>query len=156
MTRRELSVCLFQPEIPQNTGNIGRLCVGMNLTLHLIEPLGFDLNEKSLRRAGLDYWKYLNLKTHSDFDSYFQSLPNHTLQVISKFGKKDVFRSFIPKENSISIIFGKETTGFPKEISDYYQLERVAIPMLGQIRSFNLSNSVAMTSLIYLHRLGMV
>ncbi len=135
------NVVLFQPEIPQNTGNIGRLCVGTNCTLHLIKPLGFSLEDKYMKRAGLDYWQHLTLKVYENFDDFleqnkpkrffFYSKKTNTPYWEEKYQKGDYF------------VFGRETKGLPDELMEKYKDKLKTIPMLGKTRSLNLSNSVS-------------
>lgn len=136
-----MHIILHQPEIPANTGNIGRTCVATGTSLHLIEPLGFRLNEKEIKRAGMDYWEHLNVQRYINFNEFKESHPNVKIWMATtkaKHAYTDV--SFGPDD---FIMFGKESAGIPEEILIDYADTCIRIPMLPQIRSLNLSNSVA-------------
>ena len=136
-----LNIVLFEPEIPQNTGNIGRTCVATNTRLHLIEPLGFRLDEKSLRRAGMDYWKDLDVTTYRDFDEFMSKNPDAKIYMATT--KAPNVYSEVSYEPDCYIMFGKESAGIPEEILVHHKENSIRIPMVGEIRSLNLSNSVA-------------
>jgi tRNA (cytidine/uridine-2'-O-)-methyltransferase len=132
------NVVLFQPEIPQNTGNIGRLCVGTRCRLHLVEPLGFDLDEKKVRRAGLDYWSDLDLKIWPTWDP--QQVEGRFF-LFTKKAEKSIFD--VEFKAGDTMVFGCETQGLPQEMLDRYPAEQVSFPQYGPVRSHNLSNCVA-------------
>ena len=136
-----LNIVLFEPEIPQNTGNIGRTCVATNTRLHLIEPLGFRLDEKSLRRAGMDYWKDLDVTTYIDFDDFMEKNPEAKIYMATT--KAPNVYTEVNYEPDCYIMFGKESAGIPEEILVHHKENSIRIPMVGDIRSLNLSNSVA-------------
>jgi len=136
-----LNIVLFEPEIPANTGNIGRTCVATNTRLHLIEPLGFRLDEKSLKRAGMDYWKDLDVTTYIDFDEFMEKNPNAKIYMATT--KAPNVYTDVAYEPDCYIMFGKESAGIPEEILVHHKEESIRIPMVGEIRSLNLSNSVA-------------
>ena len=136
-----LNIVLFEPEIPQNTGNIGRTCVATNTRLHLIEPLGFRLDEKSLRRAGMDYWKDLDVTTYIDFDDFMEKNPDAKIYMATT--KAPNVYTEVNYEPDCYIMFGKESAGIPEEILVHHKENSIRIPMVGDIRSLNLSNSVA-------------
>ena len=136
-----LNIVLFEPEIPQNTGNIGRTCVATNTRLHLIEPLGFRLDEKSLRRAGMDYWKDLDVTTYVDFDDFMSKNPDAKIYMATT--KAPNVYTEVNYEPDCYIMFGKESAGIPEEILVHHKEDSIRIPMVGDIRSLNLSNSVA-------------
>lgn len=136
-----LNIVLFEPEIPANTGNIGRTCVATGTRLHLIEPLGFRLDEKSLKRAGMDYWKDLDVTTYIDFDDFMEKNPNAKIYMATT--KAPNVYTDIEYEPDCYIMFGKESAGIPEEILVHYKEESIRIPMVGDIRSLNLGNSVA-------------
>ena len=136
-----LNIVLFEPEIPANTGNIGRTCVATNTRLHLIEPLGFRLDEKSLKRAGMDYWKDLDVTTYIDFDDFMKKNPNAKIYMATT--KAPNVYTDVSYEQDCYIMFGKESAGIPEEILVHHKEESIRIPMSGEIRSLNLSNSVA-------------
>ncbi len=136
-----LNIVLFEPEIPANTGNIGRTCVATNTRLHLIEPLGFRLDEKSLKRAGMDYWKDLDVTTYIDFQDFLDKNPGAKIYMATT--KAPNVYSEVKYEPDCYIMFGKESAGIPEEILVHHKEESIRIPMCGEIRSLNLSNSVA-------------
>lgn len=136
-----LNIVLFEPEIPANTGNIGRTCVATNTRLHLIEPLGFRLDEKSLRRAGMDYWKDLDVTTYIDFDDFMEKNPDAKIYMATT--KAPNVYTDVKYEPDCYIMFGKESAGIPEEILVHHKENSVRIPMVGDIRSLNLGNSVA-------------
>lgn len=136
-----MHIVLHQPEIPANTGNIGRTCVATDTPLHLIEPLGFRLDEKAIKRAGMDYWEHLNVNTYINYKDFLQKNPGAKIWYATTKAKKcytDV--SFGPND---FIMFGKESAGIPEEILVDNEETCIRIPMGPKIRSLNLSNSVA-------------
>lgn len=136
-----MHIILHQPEIPANTGNIGRTCVATGTSLHLIEPLGFRLDEKSIKRAGMDYWEHLDVTRYVNFQEFKDKHPDAKIWMATTKAKHvytDV--SFGPDDY---IMFGKESGGIPEEILVENEETCIRIPMLDQIRSLNLSNSVA-------------
>jgi tRNA (cytidine/uridine-2'-O-)-methyltransferase len=135
------NVVLFQPEIPQNTGNIGRLCVGTTCTLHLIKPLGFSLEDKYMKRAGLDYWQHLTFKIYENFDDFLTKNNPQRIFFLSKKTDKPYWDEKYKKGDYF--VFGRETKGLPDEIMEKYKNKLRTIPMLGKTRSLNLSNSVS-------------
>ena len=138
------NIVLFQPEIPQNTGTIGRLAVSTNCRLHLIEPLGFSLEDKFLKRAGLDYWQYLSPSIHASWEDFLASEKPERMFFISTHGEK----SFFDTEYSVGdyLIFGRESSGLPREFYEKYQNDMRLIPMPGEhSRSLNLANAVSIT-----------
>ena len=136
-----LNIVLFEPEIPANTGNIGRTCVATGTRLHLIEPLGFSLSEKALKRAGMDYWKDLDVTTYVNWEDFCQKNPDAKIYYATT--KARHVYSEVNYESDCYIMFGKESAGIPEEILKENPDTCVRIPMLGEIRSLNLSNSVA-------------
>lgn len=136
-----MNIILHQPEIPQNTGNIGRTCVATGTSLHLIEPLGFRLDEKSLQRAGMDYWQHLDVHRYVNFEEFLQKNPGAKIWMATTKAKH-TYSDVEFGENDF-IMFGKESAGIPEEILVDYEDTCIRIPMLPQIRSLNLSNSVA-------------
>ena len=136
-----LNIVLHEPEIPANTGNIGRTCVAANARLHLIEPLGFRLNEKNLKRAGMDYWKDLDVTTYIDFNDFMEKNPGAKIYMATTKAHK-VYTD-VQYEQDCYIMFGKESAGIPEEILVNHEEDCIRIPMLGDIRSLNLGNSVA-------------
>lgn len=137
----KLNIVLLEPEIPANTGNIGRTCVATGTHLHLIEPLGFSLSEKALKRAGMDYWNDLEVTTYVDYQEFLEKNPGAKVYYATTKGKH--VYSDVSYEPDCYIMFGKESAGIPEEILIEHPEECVRIPMIGETRSLNLSNSVA-------------
>ena len=138
-----LHIALIEPEIPQNTGNIGRLSLGVGAKLHLVKPLGFDISEKAVRRAGLDYWKDVDLHTHENTKTFLQWANGKQLILMSTKAKNSLV-DLPPIERDIVLVFGPETRGLSAELRAKHPCFR--IPMKNSIRSYNLSNSVAIAS----------
>lgn len=143
-----INVVLYQPQIPSNTGNIARTCAGTDTNLHLIRPLGFSTDDKMLKRAGLDYWQYVNIVYYDSLDEFYEKNAGGEFFYITKFGQKP-FSSFdySNSSNDYFFIFGRETTGLPKEVIEKNKDVSLRIPMNENIRSLNLSNTAAV--LIY-------
>lgn len=137
----KLNIVLFEPEIPANTGNIGRTCVATGTRLHLIEPLGFRLNEKSVKRAGMDYWEHLDVTRYINYEDFLAKNPDAKIYMAST--KAPRCYTEVQYEPDCYIMFGKESGGIPEEILLENQETAVRIPMMGEIRSLNLGNSVA-------------
>ena len=137
----KLNIVLFEPEIPANTGNIGRTCVATGTKLHLIEPLGFSLSEKAIKRAGMDYWSELEVERYVNYEDFLQKNPNAKIYMATTKGKH-VYTE-VSFEPDCYIMFGKESAGIPEEILIEHPEECIRIPMIGETRSLNLSNSVA-------------
>ena len=137
----ELNIILHEPEIPANTGNIGRTCVATGTRLHLIEPLGFSLSEKAIKRAGMDYWKDLDVTTYVNWEDFCQKNPDAKIYYATTKGRH--VYSDAKYEPDCYIMFGKESAGIPEEILVDNEDTCIRIPMIGDIRSLNLSNSVA-------------
>ncbi|MCR4691643.1 MAG: tRNA (cytidine(34)-2'-O)-methyltransferase [Lachnospiraceae bacterium] len=136
-----MHIVLHEPEIPANTGNIGRTCVATGTSLHLIEPLGFTLREKDLRRAGMDYWEKLDVTRYIDYEEFCEKHPGAKVWLATtKAPKAYTDVTFGPDD---FIMFGKETAGIPEQILVDHKEDCIRIPMLPTIRSLNLSNSVA-------------
>ena len=135
------NIVLYEPEIPANTGNIGRTCVATGSRLHLIEPLGFRLGEKELRRAGMDYWKDLDVTTYLDYEDFLEKNPGALIYMAST--KALNVYSDVQYKPDCYIMFGKESAGIPEEILHENKERAIRIPMNPSIRSLNLSNSVA-------------
>lgn len=137
----ELNIVLFEPEIPSNTGNIGRTCVATGTRLHLIEPLGFRLNEKEIKRAGMDYWKDLDVTTYVNYQDFLEKNPGAKIYMATTKSRQTYTE--VSYEPDCYIMFGKESAGIPEEILVEHPETCVRIPMIGETRSLNLSNSVA-------------
>lgn len=143
-----LHVVLYQPEIPANTGNIARTCAGTDTTLHLIRPLGFSTDDKMLKRAGLDYWQYVNIVYYDSLEEFYEKNAGGKFFYVSKFGvKPHTTFDYSDQLADYFFMFGKETTGLPKDLIEKNKDFCLRIPMNGNIRSLNLSNTAAI--LIY-------
>ena len=136
-----LNIVLLEPEIPANTGNIGRTCVATGTRLHLIEPLGFRLGEKDLKRAGMDYWSRLDVTTYSNYEDFLRRNPGAKIYMATTKARQVYTEAAY--EPDCFLMFGKESAGIPEEILVAYEQTCIRIPMLDKIRSLNLSNSVS-------------
>jgi len=136
-----MNIVLFEPEIPANTGNIGRTCYATGTTLHLIDPIGFSLSEKALMRAGMDYWKHLDVRRYINFKDFLEK--NNNPKIYMATTKSKYCYTDLEYEEDAYIMFGPESRGIPEEILVDYEDTCVRIPMMDEIRSLNLSNSVA-------------
>lgn len=136
-----MHIILHQPEIPANTGNIGRTCVATGTTLHLIEPLGFHLDEKSIKRAGMDYWDKLDVTRYINFEEFQEKHPGAKIWYATTKAKRLYTEAAFGMEDYI--MFGKESAGIPEELLVEHEETCIRIPMLTQIRSLNLSNAAA-------------
>jgi tRNA (cytidine/uridine-2'-O-)-methyltransferase len=133
-----LNVVLVNPEIPPNTGNIGRLCCAVGATLHLIKPLGFSIDDRALKRAGLDYWKHVDLRVWDDIESYLDSVSKDRL-VLTSSKRGDIYYSLQFKRGD-HILFGPETSGLPEELFSRFPTRIVRVPILrSAVRSLNLA-----------------
>ncbi len=141
-----LNIALYRPEIPPNTGNIARLCVGIRANLHIIDKPSFDLSEKSVRRAGLDYWEHLSLQQHPNWDEFVVTVPDLSrVFLVTKFGKT-LYTDQNYQDNDY-FVFGRETSGLPEEIrNNFPDKNQIHIPMSPECRSINLSNAAAIVS----------
>ncbi len=147
-------VVLFRPEIPSNTGNIGRLCLGMNARLHIVKPMRFLITDKYLKRAGLDYWKELNPVLHDSFEECIAQFPVDRIFLCST-KSKTAYTAFDYRQGDV-FVFGPETSGLPEELLDAHRERTIRIPMTDSIRSINLSNSVAVVLYEAWHQTGFV
>ena len=136
-----LNIVLVEPEIPQNCGNIARTCAATRSRLHLIEPLGFDISEKAVKRAGLDYWPMVELTVYRDLDDFFSQHPQPELWLATTKAPRDY--SDVSFSDGCWLFFGKETAGLPQWLRERYRDRCIRIPMREDARSLNLSNSVA-------------
>ena len=136
-----MHIVLHQPEIPGNTGNIGRTCVATGTSLHLIEPLGFRLDEKSIRRAGMDYWPHLQVFRYMNFEEFRAAHPGARIWMATTKARRAYTEVTYGPEDYI--MFGRESAGIPEEILVEYEESCIRIPMLPAIRSLNLSNAVS-------------
>ena len=138
----KFNIVLVEPEIPQNTGNISRTCAATNSVLHLVRPFGFEISDKQLKRAGLDYWQYLDVRYYDSIDELFEKYYNgDNFYFMSTKGKK-VYSDANFKDGDF-LIFGKESRGLPEPLLEKHYDYTLRIPMFGNLRSLNLSNSVA-------------
>ncbi|ANB61757.1 tRNA (cytidine(34)-2'-O)-methyltransferase [Anoxybacillus amylolyticus] len=139
-----MHVVLYQPEIPANTGNIARTCAATGTALHLIRPLGFSTDDKMLKRAGLDYWQYVDIFYYDSLQELFDKYKDGEFYFITKFGEKyyDSF-DYSNQEKDYFFVFGRETSGLPKELIENNMERCLRIPMNDKVRSLNLSNTAA-------------
>lgn len=136
-----INIVLHEPEMPANTGNIGRTCVAAGARLHLIEPLGFHINEKMVKRAGLDYWYKLDVTVYDNYEDFLEKNPGAKIYMATT--KAPHTYCDVRYEDDCYIMFGKESAGIPEDILVQHPDTAIRIPMIGDIRSLNLSNSVA-------------
>jgi len=136
-----INIVLLEPEIPQNTGNISRTCAATGAGLHLIEPLGFEINDRQLKRAGLDYWKYLDVYYYKSLEDFYSKNKDGKFFYFSTKAAKTYTN--VKYSDKIYLFFGKETKGLPENLLLKNKETCVRIPMVGELRSLNLSNSVA-------------
>ena len=150
-----MHVVLFEPEIPPNTGSIARLCAATNTTLHLVAPLGFKVDDKHLRRAGLDYWKYVDIRLHASWEDFLRKDEEKRLLFFSKKALQSYTKASYLEGDFL--VFGPETRGLPQELLDAHQERAYRIPMMGQgVRSLNLSNAVSIVLYEALRQFGKV
>jgi tRNA (cytidine/uridine-2'-O-)-methyltransferase len=150
----ELNIVLVEPEIPMNTGTIGRLCLATGSTLHLIEPLGFEISDSQLKRAGLDYWKFVNVKIYTDLEKFFQTIPQAAQKIFfSTKGEKDFFQhTFQP---GAYLFFGSETRGLPRNLIQSNKEQTYCIPQYDErVRSINIANAVSIATYEAIRQLG--
>lgn len=148
-----LNIVLVEPEIPQNTGNIARSCVLTRSTLHLVKPLGFSIDDKYLKRAGLDYWQYLDMKIYENLEALYSTYPDSRYFYSTTKAKK-IYTSISFKEDDF-LVFGKETAGLPKDLIERNMDQCIRIPMVKEsLRSLNLANSVNIIMFEALRQMG--
>ena len=136
-----LNIVLVEPEIPNNTGNIGRLCVGTESRLHLIHPFGFVINDKNLKRSGLDYWVHLDVTEYENLEQWIAKIPNKSrVFLMSSHATKSIYETEFQDDDWL--VFGKESVGLSQEVLSQFN-NHLTIPMSPLIRSFNIANSVA-------------
>jgi tRNA (cytidine/uridine-2'-O-)-methyltransferase len=150
----DLSIVLVTPEIPTNTGSIGRLCLATNSTLHLVDPLGFDINDSRVKRAGLDYWKHVKVIRHKSFEQFLNSLPSDAPTVFfSTKAKTSLFEKTFKKGSYL--IFGCETKGLGEELIEKFSEDTYHIPQYDdRVRSLNLANSASIVVYETIRQLG--
>jgi len=137
-----LHIALVFPEIPQNTGNIGRLCVGLGARLHLVRPLGFSLEAKAVRRSGIDHWRKVDLQVHDQLEAFLSWCEGRRLHTLTRHAPRSIAHADF--ERGDVLVFGRESTGLPERLRDGTQCWRIPIP--GPIRSLNLANAVSVTA----------
>ena len=149
-----LNIVLFEPEIPQNTGNIARTCAATGSNLHLIKPLGFSVKDKYLKRAGLDYWNLVNITYYENFDEFLNTVQSKDVFIATT--KESRFYTDVTYTDGCYIMFGKETAGLPECIHQEFLKNRIKIPMIDNVhaRSLNLANSVNIVMYEALRQIG--
>ncbi len=150
----DLHIVLIEPEIPQNTGSVGRLCLAVNATLHLVKPMGFEITHSRLKRAGLDYWEHINVIEHDSLEAYLATLkPETPLALFTKKAGHTLFEHEFKK--GVHLVFGKETMGLPDWLVNRFPRESVRIPMYdARVRSLNLSNAASIAAYEAIRQLG--
>ncbi len=136
-----VDIILVEPEIPMNTGNIARTCACTGARLHLIKPLGFDISDKAVKRAGLDYWQYVDISVYENLEEFFQKNGDENLFLATTKAPRGYAEADFTGD--VKLMFGKETAGLPEALREKYAQSCIRIPMLGEVRSLNLANSVA-------------
>ncbi|TVZ23859.1 tRNA (cytidine/uridine-2'-O-)-methyltransferase [Dokdonia sp. Hel_I_63] len=140
-----LNIVLIHPEIPNNTGNIGRLALGSGCKLHLVKPFGFEIDDTRLKRAGLDYWQHLDVQYYDNTEDFFNKNAFAKMAFLSSHGTKSHYD--IPFEEDLFLVFGKESKGLPKEITEKHPDQLYKIPLFSEhIRSLNLANAVGIVA----------
>ncbi len=149
-----LHIVLVEPEIPQNCGNIARTCAATGSCLHLVEPLGFDISEKAVKRAGLDYWHLVTVIVHPDLDDLFEKFPEaaENLWLATTKAPRAYCEAVFHKDSWL--FFGKETAGLPMDLREQYRERCIRLPMVDEARSLNLANSVAVLTYEALRQSG--
>ena len=152
----KLNIVMVEPEIPQNTGNIARTCAAIGAKLHLVEPLGFEITDKYLKRAGLDYWDKLDIEMHESLNDFLEKYkPEENKMYFSTTKGKQCYSDVNYTETEeIFILFGKETKGLPEDLLQKYIKNTIRIPMREHLRSLNLSNSVAIVAYEVFRQVG--
>ena len=137
-----LHIVMVNPEIPPNTGNVARSCAATGSVLHLVKPLGFDISDRALKRAGLDYWQYVDVRVHENLESFMEKYGNHTMYLATTKGSRKY--SEVQFKDEDMILFGRETAGLPREFIAQHEENAIRIPMSEdtRLRSLNLANSV--------------
>ena len=139
------NIVLIEPEIPNNTGNIGRLCLASGSNLHLVKPFGFEISDSRLKRAGLDYWQHINLFTYESIEEFLATHKDKEMAFLSSHGTQDYYN--IDYTDELFLVFGKESKGLPKSITDNNPDKLYKIPLFSdKIRSINLANAVGIVT----------
>ena len=147
-----LNIVLHEPEIPMNTGNIARTCACTGAKLHLIRPLGFDISDKAVKRAGLDYWQYVDVSVYDSLDDFFSRMGDENLWLATTKAPRSYAEADF--RGDVKLMFGKETAGLPEWLREKYREQCIRIPMISEARSLNLSNSVAILAYEALRQQG--
>ncbi len=152
----KLNIVMVEPEIPQNTGNIARTCAAIGAKLHLVKPLGFEITDKYLKRAGLDYWDKLEIEIHESLEKFLEKYsPEENAMYFSTTKGKQCYSDVDYKKlDEVFLLFGKETKGLPEDLLKKYIKQTIRIPMREHLRSLNLSNSVAIVAYEVLRQVG--
>lgn len=152
----KLHIVMVEPEIPQNTGNIARTCAATGSKLHLVHPLGFSISDKYLKRAGLDYWDKLEIEEHDSLHAFLEKYaPEENPMFFATTKAKSCYSEVdFSKFEEVFVLFGKETKGLPEDLLQKYMEHTIRIPMIGDLRSLNLSNSVAIIAYEILRQHG--
>ena len=152
----KLNIVMVEPEIPQNTGNIARTCAAIGAKLHLVKPLGFEISDKYLKRAGLDYWDKLTIEMHESLQEFLAKYPpeENDMYFATTKGKQCYSDMDYTKSEEIFLLFGKETKGLPEDLLQKYIKKTIRIPMKEHLRSLNLSNSVAIVAYEVFRQVG--
>ncbi len=152
----KLNIVMVEPEIPQNTGNIARTCAAIGAKLHLVKPLGFEISDKYLKRAGLDYWDKLEMEMHNSLEEFLEkySPEENDMYFSTTKGKKCYSDVDYNKSQEVFLLFGKETKGLPEDLLQKYIKQTIRIPMREHLRSLNLSNSVAIVAYEVFRQVG--
>ena len=138
---KKVNVVLYSPEIPQNTGNISRTCAVTGAALHIIKPIGFEISDRTLKRAGLDYWDKLDVTYYENYEDFLEKNPDAEMYFFTSKAKK--FYSSVDYPEGVYLVFGRETSGLPAHITEANSDRTVRIPMRSNVRCLNLSNAVA-------------
>ena len=152
--RPPFQVCLLEPEIPPNTGSIARTCAATQSVLHLVEPLGFSLDERALRRAGVDYWHLVDVRVHASFAAFEQARAPGALHLFSAGARRSYMEA--PIEPGDCLVFGKESVGLPADLLAQHSARVWGIPTMGGVRSLNVSNAVSIVLYEALRRTGVL
>ena len=150
--RQMINIVLVEPEIPSNTGNVARTCAATGARLHLVKPLGFDISEKAVKRAGLDYWHLVDISVYENIDEFFEKNPDTNIWLATTKAPQDYTQAKFT--DGCYILFGKETAGLPKDLRYRYYDRCIRIPMIDEARSLNLANSVAILCYEALRQMG--
>ena len=152
----KLNIVMVEPEIPQNTGNIARTCAAIGAKLHLVKPLGFEISDKYLKRAGLDYWDKLEIEEHNSLQEFLVKYKpeEHNMYFLTTKGQKCYSNVDYSQLDEVFLLFGKETKGLPEDLLQKYISNAIRIPMKENLRSLNLSNSVAIVVYEVLRQIG--